>query len=298
MEVLASRTSDWFAQHRAQEDARDARVKDQLVAKLKENGVLSEEQMTLFKREVASYGSEQPSLRETRRRQRELDERFDKVHYYTFISAVIEYIKNHVPNDRCTRVYEDVVSVIPDRSYTPMRGSTPNSASSHENPETPFSVSKAAPGSVKSNAELIDILVSTANLESREAVSIRGHITWFDSMNKGTSGMWTPSTGLIIGGRLGRDHTLSDVPNHYVRDRLMNYILTQLDEDKREASKRAVFSDLSATELQEYSDIILQKQREIDEKEQAEWDEARRNYLRRETQRASEAANLERLRRS
>ncbi|KAI1763488.1 hypothetical protein GGR53DRAFT_364603 [Hypoxylon sp. FL1150] len=280
----------------AQENARDEGTKDQIIAKLKENGVLSDDQMTMFKHEVVFHDA--PSQRETRSRQRELDERFDEFNDHTFISAVIEYIVNHTPNDRCTRVYEDVVSVIPDSdySYTSMPTARParDTKGLHQNPETPFSASKAAPGSAKSNAELIDILVSTANLESRQAVYIRGVITWLDSMYDATGGTLTASSGLVSGGRLGRDHRLSDVPNHYVRDTLMNYIVTRLEEDRREKVKTAVFPDLSAAELEEYSDIIMQKQREIDEKEQAEWDEARQAYLRREAQRNSEAANLER----
>lgn len=74
----------------------------------------------------------------------------------------------------------------------------------------------------------------------------------------------------------------------------MNYILTMLDEDRREEAQKAVFSDLSAAELEQYSAIIWQKQRDMELEEQAEWDKARRAIIKREAQEATIAANLER----
>jgi hypothetical protein len=38
--------------------------------------------------------------------------------------------------------------------------------------------------------------------------------------------------GTVHGGRLGRDHTLADVPNHFVRDNIMDYInQAEVEED-------------------------------------------------------------------
>ncbi|KAI1771450.1 hypothetical protein F4818DRAFT_445140 [Hypoxylon cercidicola] len=269
--ALAAAPDDFWSRMRADQDAREvrpqhnlpfhiiiiseltryyqARVKDQLIVRLKENGVLSDEQMELFKRELVCHDDKRQSLRETRRRQREIHETFDKIHYQNFIRAVVKYIENHVPNDRCVQVYEDVVSIIPSSGR-----SAAGTVSPRETPETPFSVSRATPESAKSNAELIDILASTADLTGREAVNIRGQITWFDSMDGiGNSGMFNIGTSLVTRGRLGRDHMLDD-----------------------------------------YSDIILQKQREIDLKVQAEWDEIRQAVLKKEAQEATKAANLER----
>ncbi|KAI0849451.1 hypothetical protein F5Y00DRAFT_235715 [Daldinia vernicosa] len=55
---------------------------------------------------------------------------------------------------------------------------------------------------------------------------------------------------------------LADVPNQYVRDRLMDYIVTQLEDDQKERAKKAVFSDLNATELEQYSALIEKKAEE------------------------------------
>ncbi|KAI1468221.1 uncharacterized protein F4812DRAFT_358944 [Daldinia caldariorum] len=52
---------------------------------------------------------------------------------------------------------------------------------------------------------------------------------------------------------------LADVPNNYVRDRLMDYIITQLEEHQQENAKKAVFPDLSATELEQYTALIMKK---------------------------------------
>lgn len=84
--------------------------------------------------------------------------------------------------------------------------------------------------------------------------------------NDSTSGMLKLGSGRIRNGRLGRDHTLSDVPNQFVRDCLMDYIDTMLEEDQRENAKKAVFSDLGADEIDQYSALIKQK-RERDERE-------------------------------
>ncbi|XXH01337.1 hypothetical protein Hte_007695 [Hypoxylon texense] len=282
---------DPWVRRRAEEDAREARAKNQMITKLKQHGLLLDDQIDEFKRDVVRCEDDKRSLRETRRRQHEIDEKFEKMSLHFFLPGVVERIKYHAPNDRAAQIYEDVVSVVPDSWIMSPR----EPVSPREEPETPFSVSRAPSRSKKSNAELIDILVTTAKLESREAISIRGQITWYDSMDsKGNSGMLGGGTSFVNGGRLGRNHMLDDVPNHYVRDRLMNYILTMLDEDRREETKKAVFFDLGAAEIEQYSAIIWQKQKDIELKERAEWEESERAFLKRENQKAAMAANSER----
>lgn len=86
----------------------------------------------------------------------------------------------------------------------------------------------------------------------------------------------------VSGGRLGRDHKLQDVPNHFVRDCLMNYIETDLEEKYRKAARKAVFSDLTSSEINEYSSIIRKR---IDEKQtefQRHHEEALEEYKRKE----------------
>jgi hypothetical protein len=68
----------------------------------------------------------------------------------------------------------------------------------------------------------------------------------------------------ISGGRLGRDHTLEDVPTCYVRDRVMDYINDQLPEEKRADVRRAVFSDLTEAEINQYSALIAEERIEAE----------------------------------
>lgn len=77
--------------------------------------------------------------------------------------------------------------------------------------------------------------------------------------------MWSPKNDYVSGGRLGRDHTLSDVPNHFIRDFLLEQIdegvneAEELDEDQRQSARRALFPDLTAGQLSEYSEALAKK---------------------------------------
>ncbi|KAI1371275.1 hypothetical protein F4677DRAFT_450542 [Hypoxylon crocopeplum] len=234
---------DYCSRLKAEKDAREATVRNQLISKLQENGLLSDEQMGLFKRDAVAHYDNQlvQKTRSTRRQQREIEAEFDKMEGSILADAVVDYIQNHVSNDRCIQVYEDVISVISSDRIRPASEHNP-----HENPETPFSVSRAAPESTKSNAELIDALASATNMEPRLAISIRSQITLLDSMDNSNGGLLHVGSGRVTGGRLGRNHMLGDVPNHHVRDRLMDYINTMLEEDQRDDAKKAKEIELDA----------------------------------------------------
>lgn len=127
-----------------------------------------------------------------------------------------------------------------------------------------------APEDTKTNAELIDALVASAGLSGQDAVRIRGQIVWGDSKDENNNGgVLTLGTGLVSGGRLGRcyNHMLSDVPNHYVQDRLLNYINTVIEADQRDNAAKAVFPNLSLGDIDEYW-CILQLQEEYEEEMQ------------------------------
>jgi hypothetical protein len=63
---------------------------------------------------------------------------------------------------------------------------------------------------------------------------------------------------------------LDDVPNHFVRDCLVDYVEDQLREDTREKVLAAVFSDLSSTEISEYVSCIKMKKRDVEDEEKRE----------------------------
>lgn len=80
--------------------------------------------------------------------------------------------------------------------------------------------------------------------------------------------MWSPEDDYVSGGRLGRNHTLPDVPNHFVRDWLLEVIdekeneeneAAALDEGQRQTARRALFPDLTADQLSEYSQVLAKK---------------------------------------
>ncbi|KAI5924520.1 hypothetical protein F4810DRAFT_664019 [Camillea tinctor] len=251
----------------------EAKAKDQLIARLKEHGAVLDDDVEAFKCDAIAYyrkdlqakGRHPMMIRDKRRRQQEIKDTFDKISLYYFTPTVVNRIESHVPNGRRIQVYEKVFEGI---SESDSFGSRNKPVCNPRGiPETPFSVSKAAPGSVKSNAELIDSLALATNMEAGDTVGIRSHITFLDSMNnEGLSGGMRGSVGLVSGGRLNRDHMLSDVPNHYVRDRLMAYINGELEESKRDAARAAVFPDLTPSEVEQYSALIAKK-REEDELE-------------------------------
>ncbi|OTB02035.1 hypothetical protein M426DRAFT_13877 [Hypoxylon sp. CI-4A] len=259
-------------------EAREAEMKNQSITKLIENGLISEDRRMEFKCDMINYENKRLAhmrentrpFRYSRHRHQKIEEEFKRVHFYNFIHCVDDWLKDHLRNDgRCIQIYEDVMSAVCRSDSRREPDSKPNI---RERIETPFSVSRAAPGSAKSNAELIDALALATGMKTRSAMSICGQIKWSDSIaRKGISGSWMGGSGFVSGGRLGRDHMLSDVPNHFVRDRLVDYIDTQLEEeDQKEAARNAVFSDLSPAEMEQYSVLVAQKIKEKQPKELSE----------------------------
>ncbi|KAI0114627.1 hypothetical protein F4776DRAFT_324309 [Hypoxylon sp. NC0597] len=246
--------------HETANSAREAMIKEQLIMKLQDNGLLSNEELPQFKYDAVAlfkrWGRRQLLGQDRRDPQRFIEEKFSEILRPYLVQAVVERIEKRVPNDRCIQVYEDIMSVLPRNE----RQQASTKANPHRNPKTPFSISRATPGSIKSNAQLIDTLASAANLHPATATMLRGQIVWSDSHPWGTRdplGVFDTRTKLVSCGRLGRDHTLSDVPNNYVRDCLMNFINTKLDESRQENARRAVFSDLTPTEIEQYSTLIM-----------------------------------------
>ncbi|KAI0382515.1 hypothetical protein F5Y04DRAFT_47582 [Hypomontagnella monticulosa] len=249
-----------FADFRARKEAED---KDDIIKRLKENDVILDGQLDAFKRHAVSYENDKRMGGEERKRRiqnsksqrRAIEEQYDSMSLHFFAEAAISYIEKYVPTNRCIRVYEAVIPARPSERLNPPSPKP----SLYRKIQTPFSASRATRRSIKSNAELIESLVLATGQDAGSAISIRGQITWFDSHYDGRSGMYCLGTGRVSGGRLGRDHMLGDVPNHYVRDRLMDYINTMVDEDKRDDARKAVFFDLTPDEIEQYSALIIEK---------------------------------------
>lgn len=68
---------------------------------------------------------------------------------------------------------------------------------------------------------------------------------------------------------MGRDHTLDDVPNHYVRDFLLSYInnIRGYTEEQKEAGRKALFPDLTSGDVKDYSALLAKKMEDEEDDE-------------------------------
>lgn len=172
-------------------------------------------------------------------------------------------IKNAVPEDKRSAVFQRVMADMPGRKAKPDWEKpekplyNPHATLAH-----PYSASKAE--KPKSNAQILEDLNSSANLNPGQAKSIWIQIAWRDSVDEdGTSGTMRLAEG-VHGGRLGRDvsHTLEDIPNNYMRDQIMDYINDQVAESKRADVRKAVFDDLTTAEIEKYSACVAKERKD------------------------------------
>ncbi|KAI0859989.1 hypothetical protein F4860DRAFT_480596 [Xylaria cubensis] len=187
---------------------------------------------------------------------------FEDVPLKDVIKAVDLAIESKVASRRRSEVWYKVFQGIPGAKKKPDWEIVKPIDNPRAEPDTEFSVSRAAPGEVKSNTDIIATLISATHLSDDDGFRIGALITWWDSIDsKGNGGSFSFADG-VRGGRLGRNHTLEDVPNHYVRDRVLHYIDNELDEEERDAARKAVFPDLDEDELEQYSAAIVEAERE------------------------------------
>ncbi|KAH9886586.1 hypothetical protein F4778DRAFT_473277 [Xylariomycetidae sp. FL2044] len=241
------------------------RHKENMLTRLKEHGGIKDEKIEFirwfsisafyFRQPNHSGGVMAPGTKYYRRDGREYT--FEDVPLKDVLKHVESTIETDVDASRRSEVWREVFRGIPGRKKTPEFEKPVDNPRAE--PATPFSESRAAPGEAKSNADIIATLVSAADLNERQAKSVPGFITWWDSMDsKGHSGSITFGDFKVGSGRLGRPHTLEDVPNHYVRDRVLDYINDNVPEEKRDAVRKSVFPDLSEDELRQYSAAIAE----------------------------------------
>lgn len=127
----------------------------------------------------------------------------------------------------------------------------------------------------KSNQQLMDDLASAMNMSKPTKGMVLAQIVYRDALGDEKRG-----AGLMIGGeqgdsvhggRLGRDHKITDVPNHFFRDQIMDYInQAEVDEKRKESLRMAIFSDLSTGETAAYAVSIAEGMEEARGTEQGE----------------------------
>ncbi|KAK8087366.1 hypothetical protein PG994_002340 [Apiospora phragmitis] len=115
------------------------------------------------------------------------------------------------------------------------------------------------PDSRKSNSQLVEDLTAAPGVDESKVAKCVVDVIYEDA-NDDPKKSATMSAGKgdwqVHGGRLGRDHTLEDVPNHYLRDRLMSFTNERMPQDQAPEARRRVFSDLNDGEIAVYADII------------------------------------------
>ncbi|KAH6647137.1 hypothetical protein BKA67DRAFT_663481 [Truncatella angustata] len=162
-----------------------------------------------------------------------------------------------------TMVFERVMDDIPGRKEIPVWDKpivTPS-----DTIQTPFSESRRRRKYRKTNEKMLADLAAASNLGKETIKSLALSITWSDAYGDGTCAM-SLYNNVITGGRLGRDHKLEDVPNHYARDMVMDYINDTVAEEFRDKARAAVFSDLDPEEIEEYCRIRQERKHNIERK--------------------------------
>lgn len=136
-------------------------------------------------------------------------------------------IEKQVPANHRTEIYHKVLAGMPNYQRVP-DWDKKSTASIYEKPLTPFS----APRDPEvTGQDLLDALAPAVEITLSNARSIGIQITWWDAMSDGEFGCSMSFDSGVGCGRLGRRHTLEDVPVNYVRDRLMDWI-GKNDEDE------------------------------------------------------------------
>ncbi|KAI1779051.1 hypothetical protein F4818DRAFT_237993 [Hypoxylon cercidicola] len=129
----------------------------------------------------------------------------------------------------------------------------------YEKPETPFSVSRAASGAIpKSNAELIDTLASMSDKDPQQIASVCARETIWDAVRGGWNPyVLGPGTMDGSGGRLGPNDILRGVPNHYLRDRLMDWTTSTPRSKRRNENMLARPYSLTLVPLRHWNTLPL-----------------------------------------
>ncbi|KAK3360554.1 hypothetical protein B0T25DRAFT_535891 [Lasiosphaeria hispida] len=165
-------------------------------------------------------------------------------------------INAKVPADRRTEIYHKVLAGMPGHRQIP-EWDTKRTASIYATPLTPFSQPRDA---AATNQDLLDALAPAAAITLAHAKSIGIQITWWDAMSDGAFSSSMSFGGGVSDGRLGRPHTLDDVPVNYVRDMLMDWIAENLagSKERTQATRRAICRDLTDAEIEDYARLIAE----------------------------------------
>ncbi|KAK4213578.1 hypothetical protein QBC37DRAFT_285778, partial [Rhypophila decipiens] len=190
---------------------------------------------------------------------------FEDVPVSKLVESVERQIEKRVPDHLRTEIYNKVLAGVPHKRVP--KWDLGGKESIYAEPLTPFSIPR---DDTISNQDLLDALAPAAEITLGNAESIGITVAWWDASSKAKfSAMMSFGSG-VRGGRLGDNHrhTVSDVPRNYFRDRLMDYIAEHLDgqEELKQAARKAICPDLTDGEIKEYSRLIAEDRKQMDEK--------------------------------
>ncbi|KAK5652400.1 hypothetical protein OQA88_10592 [Cercophora sp. LCS_1] len=185
---------------------------------------------------------------------------FETMPIATIVDAVEAAIRSDVPFKERLSIYHTVLRGMPGYQSSPeWKDETPRSK--YKEPLTQFSKPRDPD---MANRTLLDLLAAAGNFPEEEMKCISCQIVWWDGSSEGefscmmSAGQWT-----ISGGRLGRDHTIDDVPVNYFRDRLMDWIAETVKEDTKEVCRKAICPDLTDAEIEEYVRLVAEHREEM-----------------------------------
>ncbi|KAI1326490.1 hypothetical protein F5Y16DRAFT_374932 [Xylariaceae sp. FL0255] len=203
---------------------------------------------------------------------------YDDVPWKTILEVAEDAIKRAAdPADRTIIFYEVMQDLPLTKSYPDWARTLKNPKNPNAKPSTTYSAYRAKEGEeAPSNAHMMVAFSQATGLEGRSLQAVQAQITWWDACGDDSRPATVAmDTFTVTGGRLGRDHTLEDVPSHFVRDKLMDYALTQLsDKSKQDAAYRALCPDLYGSEIIEYTMLIAKDKVNRDKACGITWPEA------------------------
>ncbi|KAB5549774.1 hypothetical protein GE09DRAFT_184214 [Coniochaeta sp. 2T2.1] len=126
-------------------------------------------------------------------------------------------------------------------------------------PATHFS--KPKPEDFGCNQQLLDAFASAARKDDKQKHSIAVQVIWWDAMADGKVSCGMSLAGGVSGGRLGRNHTLEDVPIHFFRDQLMDCIGVLVDAKHRQAARKAICPESTDAQIEEYDALVKEQKR-------------------------------------
>ncbi|KAI1175864.1 hypothetical protein F4777DRAFT_299587 [Nemania sp. FL0916] len=183
----------------------------------------------------------------------------------SLVKQIEEHIQTHIAEPSRTELYKKTVEGVPGIKQTPRWDLVD---SPRTKPQTPFSESRASLESYETNLKLFRKFKTVSKLSPDTLAHIQGMILWRDSeRSNGTWGAINLDTFTVTGGRLGptEEHALYDVPNCYLRDRLMASTFKEIDAKRRGAVRKALFPDLTTAEIAKYAAKIEELEQQAEQ---------------------------------